>query len=126
MPTASTHITIIQCLYQVHMGNITDPGSYEKTVNLMFAANNLPPLKVPFVPKSELLITKLTEAINNSTKAAAQPTTSRAQQEEPTQAQASLVEQTQETQRAKWKQTQKNDQNVENARNKKGRKNKDH
>ena len=97
IPTASTHITIIQCMYQAHMENITDPGSYEKTVNLMFEANNLPPLKVPFVPKSELLITKLTDAMNSSTKTATQPKTTRAQEEQ-AQAQATQMEITLETQ----------------------------
>ena len=98
LPTASTHVTIIQCMYQAHMENITNPGSYEKTVNIMFAANNLPPLKVPFVPNSELLITKLTDAMNNSTGGVKTQPTSRQDQQETAQAQASAVEQIQEHQ----------------------------
>lgn len=44
-----------------------------RVVNDMFKANNLPTLKVPVVPQSDQLISKLTEAMESSTRKSTQP-----------------------------------------------------
>lgn len=72
LPTPDMHITIIQCTYHAHFKNMINPGSYEKVVNEMFKANNLPTLKVPAAPQSEI-ITKLTKEMERNSRSAVQP-----------------------------------------------------
>lgn len=66
IPNPDTHITIIQCMYHAHFENMVNPGSYEKVMNVMFKANNLPTLKIPVVPQSNIIIAKVTEAMENN------------------------------------------------------------
>lgn len=55
-------------MYHAHFENMINPGSYEKVLNKMYKANNLPALKVPVVPQSDKVIAKMTEAMNLSSK----------------------------------------------------------
>lgn len=75
-------------MYHAHFENMANPGCYEKVGNEMFKANNLPPPKVPATPQSNLIIAKVTEAMESSTKR----TTQQAEQQRQ---QASQPEQTQ-------------------------------
>ncbi len=72
MPTSDTHITINQCMWHAHHANAINPGSYEREVNKMFKANNLPELKVPDAPPSDLILAKMTQLMTPGAQTEAQ------------------------------------------------------
>ncbi len=55
------HLKIYSCMLHAHIMNISEPGCFEAELNATFTANNLPTIKIPRTPKSDLLIKKLTE-----------------------------------------------------------------
>lgn len=50
-----THFKVLTAVVHAHILNICNPGSYERELNEMLKANNLPPVKVPKVPDSTKL-----------------------------------------------------------------------
>ena len=60
-PDTDVHIKILQCMYHANINNMVQPGTYERVVNGMFQANNLPKINIPeeFIPPSHLIMTTL-------------------------------------------------------------------
>lgn len=53
-----THPKKFTSILHAHFTNVESPGSYEVGLNKTLIANELPPIKIPTVPKSEKILPK--------------------------------------------------------------------
>ena len=111
-PDLDIHTKILQCMYQANMYNMVQPGSYERVVNGMFHANNLPKINIPeeCIPPSELIITKLLGSVQQQQLQKEQ--VQQEQQQQQQQQQKQQQQQQQKQQQQKQQQQQEKQQQV--------------